>query len=156
LPLEAVDRLREDVEPLFHHQPSDEADHRFFVGEAELAPPARIAPARVEDLAVDAARPDADIVAHPLLAQQLRHRIGRREDGVAATVETAQDRLHQRLQESEAVIAEIGLEAGVDRSDDRNVEAVRQRHRTVAKYVGAGDMEDVGPEIADVAPHSRR
>ena len=38
---EPVDRVGEDVEALFHHQPADEADHRHVVGDAERAPPGR-------------------------------------------------------------------------------------------------------------------
>src|SRR3546814_8486155 len=40
-----VDRVGEDVEPLFHDQPAKEADDRRVVVDAELAPPNRIAPA---------------------------------------------------------------------------------------------------------------
>jgi hypothetical protein len=154
--LQAVDRLGEDVEPLLHHQPADEADHRLVVADAEPAPPGEVAAVGIEDLPVDAAGPDADIVAHPLLAKQLRHRVGRREDGVAAAVEAAQYRLHHRLEEGEAVIAEIGLEAGVDRGDHRDVHMAGQRDRAVAEHIGAGDVEDVRAEGADVAARPRR
>src|SRR3546814_5768036 len=37
-----VDRVGEDVEPLFHDQPAKEADDRRVVVDAELAPPNRI------------------------------------------------------------------------------------------------------------------
>ena len=147
---EPVDRVGEDVEALFHHQPADEADRRHVVLDAERAPPGEVAAAGIEDLAVDAARPDADVVVHPLVAQQLRHRIRRREDGVAAAVEAAQHGEHDRLEEGHAVIARIGLEAGMDRGDHRQVPVARQRHRAVAEDVGAGDVEDVGAEGAEV------
>ena len=120
------------------------------------APPGQVAPPGIEDLAVDAARPDADVVVHPLVAQQLRHRIRRREDRVAAAVEAAQDRQQHRLEEGHAVIARIGLEAGVDRGDHRQVPSARQRHRAVAGNVGAGDVEDVGPEGLEVPARPRR
>src|SRR3546814_6501118 len=72
-----VDRVGEDVEPLFHDQPAKEADDRRVVVDAELAPPNRIAPAGMEYLALDPAGPDADVVVHPLLAQHLRKAFGR-------------------------------------------------------------------------------
>src|SRR3546814_15681988 len=84
------------------------------------AAPGAIAAAVMKDLAVDAARPDADIVVHALLAQQLRHRFRGGEDGVAAPVEAAQESQRQRLEEGEPVITGIGFEARV-KTEERRV-----------------------------------
>src|SRR3546814_11608893 len=73
----------------------------------------------IEDVPVYAPRPDADIIAHPLFAQELRHRFGRRDDGVAAAVEAAEQRFDHRLQKGEAVIARVCFEARMDGCDRR-------------------------------------
>ena len=155
-PREPVDGVGEDVEPLFHHQPPGESDHRNVVGDSEAAPPGEVAPFGIEDLPVDAAGPDADVVVHALVAEQLGHGIGRREDGVAAAVEAPEDREHHRLEEGQAVIARIGLEAGVDRGDHRQVQPVGEGHRAVAGDLRACDVEDVRPERLEVPAHAGR
>ena len=86
--------------------------------------------ARMKDVAVDAAGPDADIVVHPLLAQQLRHRLRGRENRVAAAIEVAQPSLDDWLQEGHAIVSGIGFEARVDRCDDRRVHAPCELDRT--------------------------
>src|SRR3546814_7164296 len=96
-----VDRVGEDVEPLFHDQPAKEADDRRVVVDAELAPPNRIAPAGMEYLALDPAGPDADVVVHPLLAQHLRKAFGRCDQRVAAAIEPAQPGDAERFEEGE-------------------------------------------------------
>ena len=53
-------------------------------GSLPVAAPVEIAALRGEYLAIDATGPDADIIAHPLLAQQLGHGFRRGDDGVAA------------------------------------------------------------------------
>jgi len=149
-------RVRKDVEALFHDQPADEADRRHVVFQAEAAPPFEVAPAGVENLPVDAARPDPDVVVHPLVAEQLRHRIGGREDRVAAAVEPAHRGEQNRLQERHSVIARVGFEPGVDRGDHRQVPFVRERDRAMAGDVGAGDVQDVGLERLQIPAHPRR
>src|SRR3546814_11963226 len=85
---EVLDRIGKDVETLFHLQPANEADRRHVVVDAEAPPPGAIALAGIEYLSIDAAGPDADDVDHPLIAEQLRPSIGRRDAGVSAAVET--------------------------------------------------------------------
>src|SRR3546814_10591655 len=85
---------------------SSDLDRRHVVVDAEAPPPGEIALAGIEYLSIDAAGPDADVVVHPLLAEQLGHRIGGREDGVAAAIETPEGGLDERFQEGEAVIAD--------------------------------------------------
>src|SRR3546814_3181056 len=77
---EVLDRIGKDVETLFQHQPANEADRRHVVVDAEAPPPGEIALAGIEYISIDAAGPDADFVVHPLLADQLGHRIGGRSE----------------------------------------------------------------------------
>lgn len=51
--LELVDRVGEDVEPLFHHQPAEEGDDGDIVADTPALPPAHVAAARIEDVALD-------------------------------------------------------------------------------------------------------
>ncbi len=155
-PHQPVDRIGKDVEPLFHHQPAEKADHRHVVGETQRAPPVHVAHLRVEDRLVDAARPDADIIAHPLFAQHLRHRIGRRDDRVALAVEAAQDRLEHGLEKRHVVIARIGLEPCMHRSQHRDSVPLRPAHRAVPGAVGAGNVHDIGREPVQVLLDPRR
>src|SRR3546814_16065314 len=72
-----VDRVGKDVKPLFHHQPAEEGDDRRIVADAKVAPPPHVASAGMENLALDPAGPDADVILHPLLTQPLRKAFGR-------------------------------------------------------------------------------
>ena len=93
----------------------DEADRHLVIADPERAPPCEIAPAGIEDLPIHAARPDADIIAHPLIAQHLRHGFGRREDRIATPIEAPQPSpAPAGFGEGQPVIARIGLEPGVD------------------------------------------
>ena len=114
-------RIGEHVEALFHHQPAEEGDDQLVVLDAEAAPPCHVAAARVELVAVDAARPDRDVAVHPLGAQHRGHRFGRRDDRVAAAIQPAHDRARRRLEHLQMIISEIGLEARVDRGDGGDV-----------------------------------
>src|SRR3546814_10330247 len=63
-----------------------------------------LASSGMEYLLIDAARPDADIIAHPLFTQHLRHALGRGDDGVETAIETTQQGFDHRLQKSEPII----------------------------------------------------
>ena len=151
-----IDRVRKHVQPLFHDQPADEADRDLVVGDPERATPFEVAAAGIEDLAIDAPAPDADIEGHALIAQQLRHRFGRRDDRVAAPIEAAQHRFDDRLQEGEAIIAGVRLEPGMDRRDDRHAAPTRQADGAVAEDFRAGDVDHVRREGGDVASDRER
>src|SRR5690606_23948086 len=86
-PPQLAQGVGEDVETLFHHEPAEEADRDLVVGYAERAAPSEIAAGRIEDLAIDPARPDADVVAHALRAEHVDHALRRRNERVAAMVE---------------------------------------------------------------------
>jgi hypothetical protein len=155
-PCQAVHAVGEHVERLFHHQAPDEADHRHVVLDTEPAAPFHVAPLRVEDFPVDPARPDADVVVHPLIAEQLSHGIGWGEDRVAAPVESPERGDHDRLKEAKAVITKVGLETSVNGGHDRQVQLVRESHRPMAEHLRAGDVKDVGLEALNVPLHPWR
>ena len=106
-------------------------------------------------VAVDAAGPDRDVAVHALGAQHRGEGFGRNQQRVAAAVEAAHDRADQRLEHLQMIISEIGVEPGVDRSDDRDVARPRPADRAVGDDVGAGDMDDVGRELGKVAADAR-
>ncbi len=56
----------EGVDAFFKDQPSDEGDDDIVVAEALRAPPAHVAPARIEQRLIDAARPQANVGADPV------------------------------------------------------------------------------------------
>src|SRR3546814_7451161 len=66
------------------------SDLRRIVADAKVAPPPHVAAAGMENLALDPAGPDADVIIHPLLTQHLRKAFGRRDQRVAAAIEPAQ------------------------------------------------------------------
>ena len=149
-----VDRVGEHVEALFQHQPAEEGDDHVIVGDAVRGAKVGAAPVGIELRAVDAARPDRDVAVHALGAQDGGGRFGGRDERVAAAVEAAQDRAHGRLEPLEVIICEIGVEARVDRGDDRDVARPRPADRAVRDDVGAGDVDDVGGEGGEVAAHA--
>ena len=148
---EGVDRVGKDVEALFHHDPAEEGDHQLVVGDADRAPPRHVAALGVELVAVDAARPDRDVAVHALRAKDRGGRFGRRHHHFAAAVEAAQDRAHVGLEHLQMIISEIGLEPRVDRGHGGDLVLARPGHRAMADDVGAGDMDDVGVELGEVA-----
>ena len=118
-PLEHVDGVGEDVEPLFHHEPAEKGDRGHIVANTERPAPRHVPPAGIEDPLLDPARPDADVVIHPLVAQHLRKAFGGCDQRVALAVELAQPGDDDGFEERQVVIAEIGLEARVHRAGDR-------------------------------------
>src|SRR5690606_2446322 len=110
---ELVDRVGENVEALFHHQAPEEADRYRIVGDAMRTAPGEIAPLGREDLAVDAALPQRDVVVHALRAQHLDQPRRRRHQRVALAVELADPSLARLLQEAEVIIAPVCLEPRV-------------------------------------------
>ena len=116
--------------------------------------------AGIEYLAVNPARPDADVIVHPLVAQHLRHRFGRSHQSVATPIETSQDRLDHRLQKGEIIIARIGFEPRVHGCQNRYLVFARPRHHLVADTVRTGNLHDIGIEpleiLADIAGKARR
>ena len=118
--VELADHVGEDVEALFHHQPAEKADRDLVVGDPERAPPFEIAARRREAIMIHAARPDRDRRRHAPVAEDLRHAAARHHHLVDAIVEARQDLDHQRLEERQLVIAEIGFEPRVERGDRRD------------------------------------
>jgi enoyl-CoA hydratase/carnithine racemase len=104
-------------------------------------------------LAIDPARPDVDIVVHPLFAQHLGEAFRWHHQRIAAAVETAQHRNHHRLEPGEVVILKIGLEAGMDRGQHRQPAPPRPADRAVGHHIRRGDMDHVGREFGQIAPH---
>src|SRR3546814_3057743 len=75
---------------------------------------------------------------------------------VAAAIEPAQPGDAERFEKGEVIIAEIGFEARVDRTGDRNMPPPRPGRGLPRHAVGAGDMEDVGGKFGDILAHPRR
>src|SRR3546814_3430001 len=79
-----------------------------------------VAPAWVEHPLLDPARPDADVVIHPLVAQHLRETFGWSDQRIALAIELAQPGDDERFEERQIIIAKISLEARVqDRKSTR-------------------------------------
>src|SRR3546814_3758595 len=116
---------------------------------AKVAPPPHVAAAGMENLALDPAGPDADVIIHPLLTQHLRKAFGRRDQRVAAAIEPAQPGDAERFEKGEVIIAEIGFEARVDRTGERNMPPPRPGRGLPRHAVGAGDKEDVGGKFGE-------
>jgi hypothetical protein len=106
----------------------------------------------VEDVAIYPAGPDADIIVHALLAQQLGHGFRRRDDRVAAAVEAPQYRFDNRLHEGEAVIARIGFEARVHRCDDGETVIPRPAQAAMAERIGARQMDEIRTKMQEITP----
>ncbi len=113
--------------------------------------PGGIAAARVELDAVDAPAPDAHLGVHARTPQPGRRRQGGDQHLVAAAVELQEPLLHHRLQEAQAVVGQIGLEAGVQAGHHGAVHAPGQPLGLEADDVGRRHMHDVGREVLDVA-----
>ena len=56
----------------------------------------------------------------------------------------------------EVIIFEIGFEARVDRGDHGDAAPPRPADRAMGDDVGAGDVDDVGGEVGEVAPDAER
>src|SRR3546814_16142768 len=86
-----------------------------------------VAPAWVEHPLLDPARPDADVVIHPLVAQHLRETFGWSDQRIALAIELAQPGDDERFEERQIIIAKIGLEARVHRAGHRQPPPPRPR-----------------------------
>ena len=143
--------LGEHTQPLFQHQPTEKADRHLVVADPQRAPPCEAARLGMEAAMVDPARPVGDRCRHSPLADQGGDRGGWCQDQIGAIVEPPQDAQHHRLQQAIAVIAKIGIEAGVDRGDHRHSSPPRPGDRGMAQELGRGDMNEVGCECLQVA-----
>jgi hypothetical protein len=127
----------EDVEPLLLDQAAEEQEHRFLVGIALAPAPVQVALGRGPEIVVDAAAPDADMIAEPgLLPHAFRKHFVGSEHIVAAAVETREVALTHGADEAKAVIIEIGLEQGVEARHDRDVQLAAQLLSLVAEHLG--------------------
>ena len=152
-PFQFVDRIGKDIETLFHHQPTQKADDRFVIGDAQRLAPLQIAATGVENLAIHAARPDADIIVHPLVAEHLGHRFRRCHQSIAAAVQAPQYRFDNRLQKGQIVIAGVGFKPRMHRGQHRNILAARPRYHLVSDPVRAGYLHDIGIEALEIPAH---
>ncbi len=147
---------REDVEAFLHHQAAQEADRHLIVGDTVCATPRHVAGAGMEDRAIHSARPDRDVVIHPLLAQHLRHAFGGCHQRVATPVEAAQASHHHRLGPGHVVIAQVRLEPGVHRGEHRQLASARPADCLMRYRVGRGDVHYVGRERLEALAHPGR
>ena len=130
------DRFGKDVEPLFHHQAAEEHDCHIVIGQAMRAAPCMIALGRIEDRAVDPARPDRNVVMHCLRGEFGDLALRWRHQRIAALVEAAQHAFDQRFEETETVIARVGFEPRMDRCQHRDILRARPFERAVRGRVG--------------------
>ena len=150
---EFVDRVGKDIESLFHNQPAKKADHRYIIGDTQRLAPLQVAAVGIEYFAIDATRPDADIIVHPLAPQHLGHRFRWRHQRIAAAVETTQYRFNHRFQKGEIIIAGISLETGVHRCQHRDILATGPGYHLVPDPVGARYLHDIGVEPLKILAH---
>ena len=100
-------------------------------------------------------RPDRHRRGDAPAAQQVDHALRRRHHPVEPVVEALLDADDQRLEKADAVIAEIGFEARVDRCHRGDAVPVRPFDRGMAQEFGRRAMDDVGRKRFEVAAYAR-
>ena len=148
--LEIENGRGEIVEPLFEHETTEEGKHRDIIAKAQPRAQLCIPVAGMEGFGVDAAGPDADVLAHALRPHGRRHRLARRHDMVTALVEAAKHGEQGALEKAQPIVTGIGLEPRVHRGDDRHPHAAGKPQGAAAVKQRQRNVEQVGPEGGDI------
>ncbi len=147
------DGVGEHVQPFFHDQPPQKRYRHIGIGDALRASPCVVAAIGMEDAAIDAARPDRDIVVHTLIAQDIDHALRWRHQRVAPAIQFADPAFQNRPQKSHIVECGICFEPRVHRCDHRQAAILRPTHGGARAEIRAGDMQDVGREGRQIAAY---
>jgi hypothetical protein len=148
-----MNRVREDIQSLFHDHTAEEGDDHLIVTNAVRAAPLHVAPLGVELIAIDPARPDGDVAVHALRTENSPGRFGGRQNNFTAMIEAAHDAPRERFERLKMIISEIGIEPRMHRRHCRDLVPASPADRAMTDKVRARDVDDVRIEPFEVAAH---
>eukprot|EP01136_Pigoraptor_vietnamica_P011094 Opistho-1_new@49506 len=153
---QGIDRVGEDAQPLFLHQPPEEERDDIVGRIAECRAGRLVAQRGIEGRRVDPAAPDRYATGAMLGRKLVRDRQSRREDQVAIAVEAIEIAFEHRPQKAHAVISGIGFEPRMQARHHRNPLRPRPFLGLAPQQVGRGEMDDVGRERLELRPRRPR